>query len=34
MGNISPSKKFNNASPDDIRIATRGLLHACDKYSN
>lgn len=34
MGNISPSKKFNNAAPDETRIATRGLLHACDKFNN
>ena len=34
MGNISPSKKFNNATPDDIRIATRGLLNSCAKYNN
>ena len=34
LGNVSPSKKFNNATPDELRIATTGLLNACSKYPN
>lgn len=34
MGNVSPSKKFNNATLEDTRLATIGLLNACGKYNN
>lgn len=34
LGNVSPSRKFNNATTDETRLATTGLLNACGNYKN